>query len=85
MIEQIETEHLCIRDVVSPDRDAFYGYMKREQYWRDVPIEDPTLDSIQSLVERSLQEQLANPRTNYFFGSRLPKDWCGRWRSDSPG
>ena len=73
MIEQIETEHLCIRDVVSSDRDAFYGYMKREQYWRDVPIEDPTLDSIQSLVERSLQEQLANPRTNYFLAAACRK------------
>src|SRR5262245_30108783 len=38
MIEQNETEHLCIRDVASSDRDAFYGYVNREQYWRDVPL-----------------------------------------------
>ena len=38
MIEPIETDRLRIRDVVPTDCEAFFGYMKLEEYWRDVPI-----------------------------------------------
>src|SRR5215470_19043939 len=43
-------------------RCAFFGYMKLEEYWRDVPIEPP-------MVQRCLQDQTANPRTNYFLAA----------------
>ena len=69
MIEPIETDRLRIRDVVPADCEAFFGYMKLEEYWRDVPIEPPTLPWVQSLVQRCLQDQTANPRTNYFLAA----------------
>jgi ribosomal-protein-alanine N-acetyltransferase len=69
MIEQIETERLCIRDVHASDGDAFYKYMKHEDYWRNLPMLPPTLESVRSLVEKSLREQTDNPRTNYFLAA----------------
>jgi len=62
MIEPIETDRLRIRDVVLADCEAFFGYMKLEEYWRDVSIEPP-------IVQRCLQDQTANPRTNYFLAA----------------
>src|SRR5262245_45914417 len=54
---------------IPSDRDAFYGYMKREEYWRDIPIGPPTLEWVQSLVQRCLEEQAVSPRTNYFLAA----------------
>jgi [ribosomal protein S5]-alanine N-acetyltransferase len=69
VIEPIETEHLRIRDVRSSDGDAFYRYMKHEDYWRHLPMAPPTPDWVQSVVERSLQEQAVSPRTRYFLAA----------------
>src|ERR1700758_2271409 len=69
MIEMIETERLRVRDVLSSDSEAFYRYMKREDYWRDLPMQPPTPEWAQSLVDRCLREQTANPRTNYFLAA----------------
>jgi RimJ/RimL family protein N-acetyltransferase len=69
MIEPIETERLRIRDVLSSDSDAFYRYMKREDYWRNLPMQPPTPEWVQSLVERCLREQAASPRTHYFLAA----------------
>jgi len=69
MIEQIETERLRIRDVLLSDTDAFHRYMKREDYWHNLPMQPPTQERVQSLVEGCLQEQTGNPRTNYFLAA----------------
>ncbi len=69
MIEPIETDRSRVRDVVPADSEGFYGYMKREEYWRDVPIEPPTPEWVQSLVQRCLQDQAVNPRINYFLAA----------------
>lgn len=69
MLQQIETERLRIRDVHASDGDAFYRYMKREDYWRHLPMQSPTLESVRSLVERSLREQTGDPRSNYFLAA----------------
>ena len=69
MIEQIETERLRIRDVQASDGDAFYRYMRHKDYWRNLPVQHPTLESVRSLVERCLREQTGNPRTNYFLAA----------------
>jgi RimJ/RimL family protein N-acetyltransferase len=69
MIEPIETERLRIREVLASDRDAFHGYMKREDYWRDLPMQPPTPEWVQSFVERAVREQADNPRTNYFLAA----------------
>lgn len=67
MIEQIETQRLSIRDVIVSDSEAFYRYMRRDDYWRNLPMQPPTTDWVQSLVERCLREQTESPRTKYFF------------------
>ena len=69
MIERIETERLRIRDVHASDGDAFYRYMKHEDYWRNLPMQPPTLESVRSFVEKCLREQTGNPRTNYFLAA----------------
>jgi hypothetical protein len=55
MIEKIETERLRIRDVLLSDTDAFYRYMKREDYWRNLPMQPPTQEWVQSLLEERPQ------------------------------
>jgi RimJ/RimL family protein N-acetyltransferase len=69
MLEQIETERLSFRDVRASDSDAFYGYMKHEDYWRHLPMQPPTLEAVRSFVERCRREQTGNPRTNYFLAA----------------
>jgi RimJ/RimL family protein N-acetyltransferase len=71
MFEAIETERLRIRDVVLSDRDAFHAYMKRETYWRYVPIEPPTLEWVETLVKNCIREQDRDPRTHYFLAAVL--------------
>jgi ribosomal-protein-alanine N-acetyltransferase len=65
----IETPRLIIRDVLVSDVDDLFGYMQQERYWRDVPIEPPTVQSITALVNGSLQDQAKQPRTDYFLAA----------------
>ena len=67
MFEPIETERLIIRDVLSSDRDAFYAYMRREDYWRHVPIEPPTISWVETLVKNCVRSQERDPRTHFFL------------------
>jgi [ribosomal protein S5]-alanine N-acetyltransferase len=67
MFEPIETERLLIRDVLLSDRDAFYAYMRREDYWRHVPIEPPTPAWVETLVRNCVQSQERDARTHYFL------------------
>jgi ribosomal-protein-alanine N-acetyltransferase len=67
LITALEMPRLIIRDVRAADADAFYAYMQREQYWRDVPIEPPTAESIAAMVNASLLDQAKEPRTDYFM------------------
>jgi len=69
MIEPFETERLRIRDVEASDRDAFYGYMQRGDYWCDVPMDIPTPQSVDALVTRCIREQSEVPRSNYFLAA----------------
>jgi ribosomal-protein-alanine N-acetyltransferase len=69
MIEQIETDHLRIRDVLSSDKESFYAYMNREDYWCNFPMQPPTPEWVQSLVERCMREQDGSPRTHYFLAA----------------
>jgi RimJ/RimL family protein N-acetyltransferase len=68
-IPLIETPRLIIRDVLGSDAEGFLGYMQKEPYWRDVPIEQPTLQSMTALVNASLQDQARQPRTDYFLAA----------------
>jgi hypothetical protein len=43
--------------------------MQREQYWRDLPIEPPTTDSIAGMVNGCLLDQAKGPRTDYFMAA----------------
>ena len=43
--------------------------MQQEQYWRDVPIEPPTVKSIAAMVDASLSDQAKDPRTDYFMAA----------------
>ncbi len=68
MIE-FETDRLLIRDARASDADDFYQYMRLETYWRDVPIEAPTVEFVTSLVNRCIENQSENPRTDYFLAA----------------
>jgi RimJ/RimL family protein N-acetyltransferase len=66
---EFETDRLLIRDVRASDADGFYRYMRRETYWRDVPMEQPIAKSVEALVNRCIDNQSENPRTDYFLAA----------------
>jgi ribosomal-protein-alanine N-acetyltransferase len=65
----LETPRLILRDVRATDADAFHAYMRREQYWRDLPIQPPTPGWIADLVDRCLEDQVRVPRTDFFLAA----------------
>ena len=69
LLAGLETPRLIIRDLLPSDVDAFFGYMKAEQNWRDVPIEPPTLELIKAMADRWLSDQEKEPRTNFFLAA----------------
>ncbi len=69
LITGLETAHLVIRDVRAPDAGHFYEYMKREQYWRNVPIDTPTNESIADMINRCILDQQKQPRTDFFLAA----------------
>ncbi len=68
MIE-FETDRLLIRDVRVSDAVDFYQYMRRETYWRDVPIEPPTVEFVDALVNSCIKNQSENRRADYFLAA----------------
>src|ERR1700691_2076424 len=64
---ELETDRLLIREVLASDADDFLRYRQQEDYWRHVPIEPPTTDSIAAMVNGWIQSQDQNPRTVYFW------------------
>ena len=61
----LQTPRLLIRDDSASDADAFYCYMQHEQYWRDLPLDPPTAESVSAMVRAWLAAQDAEPRTEY--------------------
>jgi ribosomal-protein-alanine N-acetyltransferase len=66
---ELETDRLLIRDVRASDASAFHQYMRLETYWRDVPIEPPTVELVEALVNRCIQNRSENPRADFFLAA----------------
>jgi [ribosomal protein S5]-alanine N-acetyltransferase len=66
-MSELGTDRLLVREVLASDADDFLRYRQQENYWRHVPIEPPTTDSIATLVNGWIQNQDQNPRTVYFL------------------
>jgi [ribosomal protein S5]-alanine N-acetyltransferase len=64
---ELMTDRLLIRDVVASDASCFLRYMQEEHYLRHVPVEPPTAGSIDALVNRCIENQSQNTRTDYFM------------------
>jgi len=62
---ELEIDRLLIREVLASDTDDFLRYWQQEDYWRHVPIEPPTADSMAAKVNGWIQSQNQNPRTAY--------------------
>ena len=61
----LETERLFIRDMRASDIDELSPFMQAHEYWRHLPIEPPTPESVSTLVERLVSASTKNPRVNY--------------------
>jgi len=66
---EIETDRLLIRDVRASDAEAFHAYMNHEEYWRNLPIERPTVEFVEGLVTRCIHDQAQNPRMRFFMAA----------------
>jgi hypothetical protein len=82
-IPLIETPRLIIRDVQASDVDGLFRYMQQEPYWRDVPIEQPTVQSITALVNASLQGS-SEATSNRPFSGSCRKALTDRHRGSNP-
>jgi RimJ/RimL family protein N-acetyltransferase len=67
----IETLRLFMRDVQGADAEGLHAYMQREAYWQNLPMEPPTREHVDALVERCLREQKVEPRSSYFLAATL--------------
>lgn len=63
------TPNLVIRDVGTADVEAFSAYMRREDYWRDLPVDPPTPESVSAMLEGWLKDQAKEPRISYFMAA----------------
>jgi RimJ/RimL family protein N-acetyltransferase len=63
----LETDGLLIRDAGVDDFQGFFDYMRREDYWRHVPVEPVTVDSVNAVVQRAVLDQSQAPRMGYFL------------------
>ena len=63
----LETERLIIRDAGADDLRGFFDYMSREDYWRHVPVELVTFDSVKAMIQRAVLDQSQDPRARYFL------------------
>ena len=96
LLAALESPSLLIREVRTSDTDAFFAYMQREQYWRDLPIEPPTVIAIAAMVDACLRDQTKQPRTDYFMaavdkysgnliGEAILHVRSGRWKQGEIG
>ena len=63
----LETERLLIRDAGVDDLQGFFDYMRREDYWRHVPVDPVTVDAVNVMIQRAVLDQSQVPRTGYFL------------------
>jgi RimJ/RimL family protein N-acetyltransferase len=67
--DALSTPSLIIRDVQASDADAFHTYMRREDYWRDLPMEPPSTASVAGMLDRWLEDQTKQPRTSFVMAA----------------
>jgi [ribosomal protein S5]-alanine N-acetyltransferase len=67
----IRTVRLILRDLQRADAEALYAYMRDDAYWRHLPIDPPTREDVEALVERCVREQEAQPRGSFFLTATL--------------
>lgn len=65
----LETERLLIRDTGVADLQGFFDYMRQEDYWRHVPVDPVTFDSVNAMIQRAVLDQSQDPRAGYFLAA----------------
>lgn len=65
----LETERLALREVEADDAPAFRDYMTDAAYWRNLPIDPPTLSSLRAFLDQCVRDQAREPRTAYFLAA----------------
>jgi [ribosomal protein S5]-alanine N-acetyltransferase len=69
MTISLVTDRLIIRDVKHSDADGFLRYMQHGDYWRFVPVDQPTTAAVNTLIARSIVQQSESPRASYFMAA----------------
>jgi [ribosomal protein S5]-alanine N-acetyltransferase len=62
---ELATRRLLIREVLPSDTDDLFWYRQEEDYWRHIPIEQPTRAAIAAKVSGWIENQVRDPRTAY--------------------
>lgn len=74
MLETVEisvgfltTERLVLRSAHIEDAKVFSTYNTREDFYRYLPIDPPTLESTEGYINHQISQSKAAPRLNYYF------------------
>ena len=65
----LTTPRLVLREVVVDDAYAFRDYMTDEAYWRNLPIDPPSLSSVRAFLERCVRDRGEEPRKAWFLAA----------------
>lgn len=61
----LETDRLVLRDYIAEDWQICHRYARSETFYRFLPIDPPTVESVKSFVQRAIEQQRQQPRTIY--------------------
>ena len=63
------SDRLSLREATTDDAPAFRDYMTEPAYWRNLPIDPPTLTSIRAFLEQSVGDRARAPRDAWFLAA----------------
>jgi [ribosomal protein S5]-alanine N-acetyltransferase len=62
---ELATPRLLIREVSPADTDDFFRYRQDEDYWRHIPIDQPTRAAVAAKMSGWIENQVRDPRAAY--------------------
>jgi len=67
----VATPRLILSDIEERDRPDFLALLLREGHWRDLPVEEPSVESVDEMLHTQAQAASADPRRDFYLCARL--------------
>jgi [ribosomal protein S5]-alanine N-acetyltransferase len=66
---ELETDRLLIREFLSSDFESFRQYVQSEHHWCSTPVEPPTTERVEDLINHFLLTQTNGPRAEFHLAA----------------